>query len=589
MRSNAKPSDPHTRSSVYVSVLLLTAGLQASSLLAQKAGGESLYNGISLPAEWPVKNLDPASKEPMEVPYLKVPPKVIPIDVGRQLFIDDFLVEQTDLRQVFHLPQKYSGNPVLSATTQSELVALKSDQAQREAGRQQAVCYLGHGGAFYDPQEKLFSMFYTAGWRGGLAKAQSRDGIYWYKPDPGLGAENLVLPSGMDKAGGDNSVWLDLEATRPEERIKFLTERTYGLSRAERSAVTTSHTLHTIDSAGRMSAAVPAGKAADYCSFFYNPFRKVWVYSIKRDGPRGRTRYYAESPVFLTPQVFDRSVFWVGADRLDLPDPRIGDASQLYSLSAVAYESILLGAFQIHLGPKNDICDLGGFPKFTEIKLGFSRDGFHWHRPDRRAFIEATRRDGDWDRGYVHTTTGVCLVVGDKLYFPYTAYSGIGPDGRRGMYSGASIGMAMLRRDGFASMEASNGKGQLTTRLVSFKGAHLFVNLDTVRSGELRVEVLDEQGKVVPPFTAENCLPVSADSTIQEVTWRGATDLKALAGKPVRFRFHLKNGALYAFWVSPEKSGASHGYVGAGGPGFPTTVDGQGSAAYLAAKAVDRN
>ena len=33
-------------------------------------------------------------------------------------------------------------------------------------------------------------------------------------------------------------------------------------------------------------------------------------------------------------------------------------------------------------------------------------------------------------------------------------------------------------------------------------------------------------------------------------------------------RFHLKNGSLYAFWVSPDESGASHGYVGAGGPGF---------------------
>ncbi len=508
----------------------------------------------------------------MKVPYLEAPPKVIPIHVGRQLFIDDFLVEQTDLLRTFHLPKKYSGNPVLSATTESELMALKSDQAQREAGRQQAVCYLGHGGAFYDPQEKLFSMFYTAGWRGGLAKAHSRDGVYWYKPDSGLGAGNLVLPPGMDKAGGDNSVWLDLGASNPDERIKFLTERTYGLPRTERSAVTTSHTLHTINTAGRMSPAVPAGKAGDYCSFFYNSFRNVWVYSIKRDGPRGRTRYYAESAEFLAPQVFDRSVFWVGADRLDKPDPRIGDATQLYSLSAVAYESILLGAFQIHLGPKNEICDLGGFPKFTEIKLGFSRDGFHWHRPDRRAFIEATRRDGDWDRGYVHTTTGVCLVVGEKLYFPYTAYSGIGPDGRRGMYSGGSIGLAMLRRDGFASMDAHDRAGTLTTRPVIFDGDQVFVNAATA-GGSLRLEILDENGTVIAPFSAENCSPISADKTLIPVTWRSRDSVAALRGKPVRFRFHLTRGSLYAFWVSPDASGASRGYLAAGGPGYDGVVD----------------
>ena len=56
------------------------------------------------------------------------------------------------------------------------------------------------------------------------------------------------------------------------------------------------------------------------------------------------------------------------------------------------------------------------------------------------------------------------------------------------------------------------------------------------------------------------------------VTWKAA-GLGALAGKPVRFRFHLRNGRLYAFWVSPDASGASHGYVAAGGPGFAGPVD----------------
>jgi hypothetical protein len=54
---------------------------------------------------------------------------------------------------------------------------------------------------------------------------------------------------------------------------------------------------------------------------------------------------------------------------------------------------------------------------------------------------------------------------------------------------------------------------------------------------------------------------------------KGAADLSAVSGKPVRFRFHLKNGRLYAFWVSPDASGASHGYVAAGGPGFTGATD----------------
>ncbi len=55
--------------------------------------------------------------------------------------------------------------------------------------------------------------------------------------------------------------------------------------------------------------------------------------------------------------------------------------------------------------------------------------------------------------------------------------------------------------------------------------------------------------------------------------WSPSADLGSLAGQPVRLRFHLANARLCAFWVSPEDSGASHGYVAAGGPGFTEARD----------------
>ena len=41
-----------------------------------------------------------------------------------------------------------------------------------------------------------------------------------------------------------------------------------------------------------------------------------------------------------------------------------------------------------------------------------------------------------------------------------------------------------------------------------------------------------------------------------------------MPGKTVKIRFHLKNGRLYSFWVSRHRSGASGGYLAAGGPGL---------------------
>ncbi|QIF01437.1 sialidase family protein [Roseimicrobium sp. ORNL1] len=533
---------------------LVSPGSQTKMLVSKALGttiGEVTYNGLRNPGEWPPKTQDPKSFEPMTVPWLedKNKPDVIPITFGRQLFVDDFLIEETNLKRTYHEAEKYEGNPVFKPETPFELAPTGAD------GNQQAVCYLGHGGVFWEPQENLFKMFYTAGWRGGLAVATSPDLINWTRPDLKLAGGNLLLPPGRKAVGGDNSVWLDINAKNPKERIKYLTDRG-------------PHTLQTSDGV-KWSDPVPMEKSADYCSIFYNPFRHAWVYSIKQGGPHGRSRYYAESRDFMKGD-WKKSVYWTNADRLDEADPKIGDAPQLYSLNAVAYESILLGEFYIHLGPDNKICDEGKFPKITEIKLGFSRDGFHWHRPDRRAFIGASQKDGTYDRGYIHGTTGVCAVIGDKLYFPFTAYSGIAPNGVRGMYTGATVGVATLRRDGFASMDAGDALGNLTTKKVAFNGRHLFVNTD---AWALSADILDETGKPIPPFTRENCELVRRSQTCAELKWKGAANLDAVRGKPVKFHFELTRGSLYSFWVSQDGSGASRGYVGAGGPGFTGNTD----------------
>jgi hypothetical protein len=513
---------------------LVTPGSQTKMMVSKALGktiGPRLYNGIQLPHQWPPQNGDPQSYEPMPVPYLKDIPKVIPINTGRQLFVDDFLIESTDLQRTWQQARKHQKNPVFKPETQYELKPVGLE------GNQQAVCYLGHGGVFYDPQDRLHKMFYTAGWRGGLALATSPDLLTWTRPDMGTIGGNLLLPPGPEWAGGDNSVWLDIHAKNPLERVKLLTDRRPG-----------PHTLQTSADGKVWSQGVPTGKAGDYCSFFYNPFRKVWCFSIKQGGPHGRNRWYAESSDFFKGADWSQSVFWTNADKLDEPDATVGNPAQLYSLNATAYESLMLGQFYIHLGPNNKVCDQGNFPKITEIKLGFSRDGFHWDRPDRRPFIAATRKEGDWDRAYIHGTTGVCIVKEDEIWFPYTGYSGIAPNGHRGMYTGAAVGMAILRRDGFASMDAGEKTATLTTRPVAFNGRHLHVNLAAPK-GELRVEILDEAGQPIPPFTQENCQPLTGDSTRQLVQWKGASSLDTVNGRPVKFRFHLKQGSLYSFWT----------------------------------------
>src|SRR5262245_40761155 len=65
------------------------------------ANGEVLYNGIPLSSPWPPRVVE-LPREPIVPAYLTTPPSVIPIDLGRQLFVDDFLIAHTTLTRTHH-------------------------------------------------------------------------------------------------------------------------------------------------------------------------------------------------------------------------------------------------------------------------------------------------------------------------------------------------------------------------------------------------------------------------------------------------------------------------------------------------------
>ena len=524
---------------------------------------EILYNGIRLPDEWPPHRVMLTNEPLPEPPYLIHPPDVIPIDVGRQLFVDDFLIEKTDLRRVHHRPELYKANPVL-----------KGDRPWEEG----SAMPFSHG-AFYDPKDGLFKLWY--GSRGATLYATSRDGVRWEKPEldirPGT---NVVL-----MAGGETTVWLDLDEKDPQRRYKL--GRSSGHSRPYLLYVSADG-IHWSEP---IAKSVPA---SDRTTFFRNPFRNVWVASLRdhdwvpengripdKEVFVGRMRRYWESSDFdgmvsykageqarSNPRL--AAPLWVMADRLDPREPDLNVQPQLYNLDAVAYESLMIGLFTIWPGQSPDT------EKLNYLTIGYSRDGFHWTRPDRRAFIAPTGKHGDWNYANVQSVGGVCLIVGDRLYFYVSGRAGI--PGKRA--SGAtSAGLATIRRDGFTSMNADGTLRSLTTRPVRFTGKRLFVNVDSA-AGEMRVEVLDANNRALKNLSADDCMPLHIDNTLAEVRWRGVADLSAIAGQPVKLRFLLRNARLFSFWVSPDANGSSNGYVAGGGPGFTSTRDRVGIRSY---------
>jgi len=536
----------------------------------REEGGEFLYNGIRLPRAWPPK-VDFVTLEPPPVPYLLHPPKLIYIDVGRQLFVDDFLIESTDLTREYHHPVKYEGNPVLKPETPLE---------QGQIGL--ALAGPKSGGLWWNPEKQLFELWYEAGWVTTIAYATSKDGIHWDRPKlPLKPGTNQVL---TDEVNPDSwTVMRDYRTTDPKEAYKIFLrgDGARGRTRCFTSADGIDWGQYT-----------DGGLSGDRSTMFYNPFRKKWVGSLRWNSPTGRGRAYVEGDDFRETMEWlpDEVVEWAKADKLDLPDPRIGERAQLYNLDAVAYESIMLGFFEILHGPNNDISAAKGTPKNTGLNFAYSRDGFHWSRPDRTMAIDSEMKPV-WDRGYVQSLGNICVVRGDKLWFYYIGFAGdetrtwkAGDKGttmQSGIYANGATGVATLRRDGFVSLNAGAKPATVTTRPVTFSGKYLFANLDAP-AGSLEAEIVDMNGRVIPPFSFANCLPLKGDTTMGRIAWRGGDDLTALTNRAVRFRFRVTNGKFYAFWVSRDGTGRSDGYVAGGGPGFTSDMDTVGQASLAA-------
>jgi len=118
---------------------------------------------------------------------------------------------------------------------------------------------------------------------------------------------------------------------------------------------------------------------------------------------------------------------------------------------------------------------------------------------------------------------------------------------RTGRETGAVVRRYSMRIDGFVSLCAPLVGGELLTKPLTFAGSRLVLNVSTSAAGAVRVEIQNADGRPVPGFALADCREVYGDDLERTVAWKGNADLGALAGKPVRLRFEVKDADLYSF------------------------------------------
>ena len=192
-------------------------------------------------------------------------------------------------------------------------------------------------------------------------------------------------------------------------------------------------------------------------------------------------------------------------------------------------------------------------PGTVDTRLAVSRDGIKFERPAGRGPFLPTGPDGGMFSRIVWAMPNP-IRAGDEIWIYYVGANfdhekfldPVSPKEKTAM------GRAVMRLDGFVSLDAGYQGGEFTTPLLKFTGGQMYLNLDAGAGGSARVEILDANGKPIEGFAQDDASVLYGNSTKMPVRWEGNCDVSALAGKAVKLRFVMRDCKLYAFQFASD-------------------------------------
>jgi len=457
------------------------------------------------------------------------------IPVGqRQLFLDDEAIAKIEhLQRTLHQPEKRGA--VIRSANPSQTIQTRTSP-------------------IWDPAAKHYKLWVMST---DEPLRVSTDGLHWTAgPKPDLRIDHAVYdPCDEDPARRFKAVLLNEGFAVSPDGVQW------------------------------MKLDLPAIPSSDEGNFSYDPQEGLFIHSVKRGGPFGRSVAIATSRDFKTWR--DYGVVF-HADELDqeigkrriaerLANPLLKQTEyntpehysvQIYNMGVFHYEGLYIGMPSIYhhtgkvppgwpgfeklrLSPamKDAVSKYGDYTGFYNIQLVTSRDLVHWQRVAERApLMEASPLGaGAYDTQTIIGPSSP-VVRDDELWFYYTGIkhyafvaSGNEPGYDDYYADKGAVCLSVLRRDGFVSLDAGGEPGTLLTKPFVLAGTTLHVNVDA-KAGELNVTVLDADGRILAVSE-----PVTGDQPRALIRWKSG-NLDPIRGKAVSLRFSLRNVRLYSYW-----------------------------------------
>lgn len=446
------------------------------------------------------------------------------VGIGTQLLVDDHVVaELNGLTRLVQQPTRISDEPILTAEHPWEGKVL------------QMPCVL------WDAQQEIFHMYYWAASSDVIytCYARSRDGERWEKPmlnlhaGPNGSKKNNIVLRGDGKVARTRYVVLNPNQDDPQRR--FLALYIDNVPNLTEFAASSPDGLHwtTEKKIGDLRH-VRGGKVTANPPFFL--IEQQWG-NDPDDGHRYRAIWRTESQDMKN---------WTGGrlvvERLADDDPNVEFYHACsHFLGAHSYHGLHFGYLYLfhtesERGVRPDGVRLAGT---VDTALMFSRDTITWTRADRKRRFFPLGPPGSWEGKMNYMAPEV--VAGDRMLFYYSGWK----KEHGAIDNEAGIGLATLPLDRFVAVQPTDRRGSLTTKPFKADGERLLVNADA-EGGELRVEVLSEDGKSIRGFDAASSEPITTDELRAAIEWGGAS-WRELQGRNVRLRFRLDRVKLFAF------------------------------------------
>ena len=443
------------------------------------------------------------------------------VEIGedRQLFVDDsWVADSTGVERVLHSPTRQS-------------VALEPEHPWEVGGLSYLIAFPDQGKfrGWYRADPQLQDTDFNSI----TCYAESDDGINWTKPSLGL----IEFNGSKD----NNIVWTEPGINlapfkdanpdaKPEEQYKaFIRVRRVMLALSSpdglrwqmmrEEPILTEYPFDTLNLA------------------FWDTWRKEYVGYFRGVAGRGTSDFF-KGVRWIRRGTSKDFLNWSPLENLDCGDT---PWEHFYTNSCIQYDRAP-GTYLMF--PSRFVHDRIPNPDWTydtgvsDIVFMSSRDGFSFDRSFLEAFIRPGLDFNNWhDRG-IYFEVGI-LHTSDTEMTMYGMENAHLPTQRIRRYT--------MRTDGFVSVNSGFRGGEFTTRPLTFTGRELELNYSTSAVGSIKVEIQDAEGQALPGFGLDDFPEKFGDEIDGKVSWNGGGDVSALAGKPVRLRFVLKDADIYAF------------------------------------------